>query len=55
MINNAFKNLFNVVTKSHENDSDDDSFKHVCIIAVFLLIKLFYLFIHLLNYLFKFI
>ena len=45
-----------VVTGSHRGDSDDDGdFKHVCTIAVFLLVKLFYLLIHLLNYLFKFI
>ena len=43
------------MTKSHENDSDDNDFKHACIIAVFLLIRLFYLFIHSLNYLFRFI
>ena len=42
--------------KSHKNDNDDDNdFKHACIITVFLLIKLLYLHIHLLNYLFKFI
>ena len=41
--------------KSHENDSDDSDFKHACIITVFLLIRLFYLLIHSLNYLFKFI
>ena len=39
--------------KSHENDNDNNDFKYVCIIAVFLLIRFFYLFIHLLNYLFK--
>ena len=41
--------------KSHENDSDNDDFKHACMIAVFLLIRLFYLFIHLLDHLFRFI
>ena len=41
--------------KLHENDNDDNDFKHVCIITVFLLIKFFYLHIHSLNYLFKFI
>ena len=41
--------------KSHESDSDDDDFKHVCMIAVFLLIRLLYLFIHSLNHLFKLI
>ena len=41
------------MTKSHENDNDDDDFKHVCIIAVFLLIKLLYLLIHSLDYLFR--
>ena len=35
------------MTKSHESDSDDDDFKHVCIIAVFLLVRLLYLHIHL--------
>ena len=45
-----------VVIRLHENDSDNDShFRHAYTIAVFLLIKLFYLFIFLLNYLFKFI
>ena len=39
--------------KLHENDNNDNDFKHVCIIAVFLLIRLFYLFIHSLDYLFK--
>ena len=41
--------------KLHENDSNNDDFKHMCIIAVFLLIKLLYLFIHSLDYLFRFI
>ena len=41
--------------KSHENDSNDNDFKHACIIAVFLLVRLFYLLIHILNYLFRFI
>ena len=39
--------------KSHESDNDDNNFKHVCIITVFLLVKLFYLFIHSLDYLFR--
>ena len=52
--NNVFKKKY--VIKSHENDNDnDDDFKHVCIITIFLLIKLFYLLIFSLNYLFKFI
>ena len=43
-----------VVTKSHKDDSNDDGdFRHACTIAVFLLIRLFYIFIHSLNYLFK--
>ena len=50
-----FKKKKNYVIKSHENNSDNNDFKHVCIIAVFLLIRLFYLLIHLLNYSFKFI
>ena len=41
------------MTKSHENDNDDDDFKHVCIIAVFLLVRFFYLLIHSLDYLFR--
>ena len=42
------------MTELHESDSDDDSdFKHACTIAVFLLVRFFYLFIHSLNYLFK--
>ena len=48
-------NISDVVMRSHKSDSDDDDSKHVCIIAVFLLVRLFYLFIHSLNYLFKFI
>ena len=39
--------------KLHENDNNDSDFKHVCIITVFLLIKLLYLFIYSLNYLFR--
>ena len=42
-----------VVMKSHEGDSGGSDFKHVCIIAVFLLIRLLYLLIHSLDYLFK--
>ena len=44
-----------VVTESHEDSSGDDDSRHACIIAVFLLVKLLYLLIHSLNYLFKFI
>ena len=51
----VFKKKKSYMIKLHENDNDDNDFKHACIIAVFLLIKLFYLFIHSLNYLFKFI
>ena len=43
------------MTESHEDDSGDSDSKHACIIAVFLLVKLLYLLIHSLNYLFKFI
>ena len=39
--------------KSHENDNNDSDFKHACIIAVFLLVRLLYLFIHSLDYLFR--
>ena len=41
--------------KLHENDSNDSDFKHACITAIFLLVKLLYLFIHSLDYLFRFI
>ena len=41
------------VTESHEGDSDDDGSKHVCIIAVFLLVRLLYLLIHSLDHLFR--
>ena len=41
--------------KSHENNSNDSDFKHAYIITVFLLIRLFYLHIHSLDYLFRFI
>ena len=41
------------MTELHKNDSNDSNFKHACIIAVFLLIKLLYLLIHSLDYLFK--
>ena len=50
-----FKKKKNYVIKSHENDSNDDDFKHACIIAVFLLVKLLYILIHSLDYLFRFI
>ena len=46
---------FASVTESHEDDSDDGDSKHVCIIAVFLLVRLLYLHIHSLDYLFRFI
>ena len=46
----VFKKKENYVIKSHENDNDDDSeFMHVCIIVIFLLIRLLYSLIHLLN------
>ena len=41
------------MTKSHESDNNSSNFKHVCIIAVFLLVKLLYLLIHSLDYLFR--
>ena len=42
------------MTKSHEDGSDDDSeFMHACIIIVFLLIRLLYSSIHLINCLFQ--
>ena len=45
--------LYNVM-KSHEDDSDnDDEFMHVCTIVIFLLIRLLYSLIYLINYLFQ--
>ena len=41
--------------KSHESDSGGSDSRHACIIAVFLLIRLLYLLIHSLDYLFRFI
>ena len=41
--------------KSHGGGSDGSGSRHVCIIAVFLLVKLLYLLIHSLDYLFRFI
>ena len=41
--------------KSHEGGSGGGGFKHACIIAVFLLIRLLYLLIHSLDYLFRLI
>ena len=43
------------MTESHEGGSGGSGSRHVCMIAVFLLIKLFYLLIHSLNHLFRFI
>ena len=44
------------MTESHESDNDDDSeFMHVCIIVVFLLIRLLYSLIHSLDCLLWFI
>ena len=44
------------MTKSHEDDSNDDGeFMHVCIIIVFLLIRLLYSLIHLIDCLFQLI
>ena len=52
--NDKNKNSQNdTVTESHEDDNGDDGSKHACIIAVFLLVRLFYLLIHSLDYLFK--
>ena len=49
------KRISHVVIESHGGDSGGNGSKHVCIIAVFLLVKLLYLLIHSLDYLFKFI
>ena len=45
--------LSDSVIESHEGDSDGGGSKHVCMIAVFLLIRLLYLLIHSLNHLFR--
>ena len=46
--------MMSVMTKSHENDSNGDSeFMHVCTIIIFLLIKLLYSLIHLIDCLFQ--
>ena len=43
-----------IVMKSHEDGSDDDDeFMHACIIIIFLLIRLLYSLIHLINCLFQ--
>ena len=42
-----------VVTESHEGGSGGSGSRHVCIIAVFLLVRLLYLLIHSLDYLFR--
>ena len=56
ILKTVFKKKKSYVIKSHENDNNNnDNFKYMCTITVFLLIRLFYLFIHSLNYLFKFI
>ena len=56
ILKTMFKKKRNYVIKFHKNNSNNNSnFKHVYTIAVFLLVKFFYLFIHLLDYLFKFI
>ena len=47
--------IANSVTESHEGGSGDSDSRHVCMIAVFLLVRLFYLLIHSLNHLFRFI
>ena len=43
------------MTESHEGDNDGSDSRHVCIIAVFLLVRLLYLLIHSLDYLFRLI
>ena len=49
---NSVRIIEDVVIKSHEDDSNDDSeFMHACTIIVFLLIKFLYSLIHLLNHL----
>ena len=56
MLNVILKFIKHVVIKSHENDSDgDNEFMHACIIVIFLLIKLLYSSIHLIDCLFQFI
>ena len=41
------------MTGPHEGDSGGSGFRHACIIAVFLLVRLLYLLIHSLDYLFR--
>ena len=41
------------MTESHGDDSGGSDSKHACIIAVFLLVRLLYLLIHSLDYLFR--
>ena len=41
------------MTESHEGDSDGSGSRHVCMIAVFLLVRLLYLLIHSLDHLFR--
>ena len=41
------------MTESHGGDNGDSDSRHACIIAVFLLVRLLYLLIHSLDYLFK--
>ena len=41
------------MTGPHGGDSDGGDSKHACIIAVFLLVRLLYLLIHSLDYLFR--
>ena len=47
--------ISHAVTESHEDGSDGGGSRHVCIIAVFLLVRLLYLLIHSLDYLFRLI
>ena len=49
----VLNNAEHVVTGPHEGGSGGGGSRHVCIIAVFLLVRLLYLLIHSLDYLFR--
>ena len=54
ILKTCFCSIFSdIVTESHGGDSGGSGSKHVCIIAVFLLVRLLYLLIHSLDYLFR--
>ena len=52
-IEKAVKYVLDIVTGPHGGGSGGGGSRHACIIAVFLLVKLLYLLIHSLDYLFR--